>query len=1120
MSRPVSDQHIREEALNVSWSFILEAPAGSGKTAILIARFLALLAKVSHPRQIMAVTYTRKAAAEMLNRITEVLRRVQRGGETPDDPWDSFLFSLGRKAIERHRENAEVLLDPESLNVGTFHSVCASIVKAWPFEANVPPGVKILEDQDQESLLELAVERYLHDLVSGKAAGEEREACERYLASLNNSVPLLSGQLMDILKRRDQLEDFIPLFSTERRESAGSELERRLEGYAGLFLSELREYFIKREEGWGSLKRALADGGVPFGGIFPDTIPGTGLHDIASWKKASQVLLTKSKKIRKRVSTADGFPRDFDKHPSARFIKQLPSVMVRLLASVAGWPDPGGDNVGMASLADLLLLIGGALVRFENLIHERGMDYLELELAAQRALRTVDRPSESLIFYHEHLRHILVDEAQDLNNVQVKILGKLTEGWDPADGRTVFFVGDPKQSIYRFRRAVVSIFSQLKEDGLPREGERFLPLTHLILTANFRSQPHLVTFANRLFSEVMASPRKEYDEVDFTVSEAARSASEGCLTITGAVFYHDGDTHQKSLSPREREARWVAASVSQLHEERQGDTIGILIRARNYLSPYIEALSDYGVPVCLMEGIPLLDRPEVRHLLNLFTAMIRPYDDVAWAGSIRAPWLYVSDQVLVSLKPAEGLWSKAVLSGKDVSQDIARFAEAVEEAKAMFGREPYASTLQRLWEDLDGPRMTAARYGAAGVSNARAFLDLLNRVSGLQGEEALSRVSRLAEASYTPPDPNGAFSPVHMMTIHKAKGLEFHHVFAVNLDYDPLSGGRGEQPAYRIEQLPGDERHVLISATGDRRTGEDNLAYYLLKDLDRQRTLAEARRLFYVVATRARESLTLTGVSKPPEKWTWEGDPRTSLDWLLKVGTGEGISVPAFSFFTNPAPPDVAVGEEEVRCSPAPLPSFNAEPLPYRIVSPSRVEDETSLAVAPGAEEEDEDARARGVVIHRILDTFARGGNHPDLQAIIAALTEEGISPDDASGMANDILKESNSAWETPEFKNLCRSATDLHSEWAIEDYDGEYSLRVGRVDLLVKTGDRWLIVDYKTGRPDGDVASWVHAQVQHYHPQLTAYAQMVARVMNVPEEKVTWTILFTAIPRLVWQGK
>jgi ATP-dependent helicase/nuclease subunit A len=1119
--RQPPDQRVREEALNPTQSFILEAPAGSGKTALLTARYLALLAGVSHPRQILAVTFTRKAASEMANRIAQVLKQAQLKTISPsENPWEVLLRSLGERALKRHKAHPATLFNPESLQVGTFHAFCASLVRDWPLEAEIPPGLGVLEEIEQEALLERAVDRYVEDLVSGKAPGAQREAYKRSLGSLNNNPDALSGQLLDLLRRRDRLKQVVSVFRHGGdTESLGERLDQRLEAYGNHFLSQLRRYFFRGEKEWKSLKRGLTGDPPQMGERLPEEVPEEGLVQVGSWKAVAEVFLTKGGTPRRQFGPKNGFPGDFSKKLCAEFIRNLPPEIADILAFVAAWPDPGEDNVGLTGLTDILVLVNGAWERLRNLIEARGLDYLELEMAATRALSRCEHPSESLLFYHDHLRHILVDEAQDLNDVQAGIMAKLTEGWEPGDGRTVFMVGDPKQSVYRFRRAEVSLFYELKERGLVREAESPLPLKPLLLSTNFRSRPHLVEFANNLFEKVMASPRREYDEVEFTPSRHVREGADDEGNVVGAIFSDQEPTEEIGVTPLEREARWIAASVAKRCKERPNETIAILIPVRTHLASFVRALTEAGIALCLTEGERLRGSPEVRHLLNLFVAMVRPSDDVAWAGALRAPWFHVPNQVLLDLASMEGVWSTRIPAGRDRCPGLARFCEAVLEAQKMFGREPYASTLGRLWEDLDGPALTAARYGAAGVSNGRAFFDLLSSCSGLPGEEALQKLVRLLNAAFTPPDPGGAFSKVHMMTIHKAKGLEFDHVYAVNLGYNPLGGARGEEPAYRMGTLPGEGKHLLVAAQGDRRTGKDNLAYFLLKDLDRQRALAEARRLFYVVATRARESLTLTGAGRLPkdtdERFSFKGP----LSALLHILAQTGRSISHFTLLENPEPSR----ENRIeRAMPAPAlarPPFEAEPLPYRIESPSSVEDETVQAAPLGSEEEDGTARARGLVIHRLLETLCRNRPLPDVPAVALALSGEGISLTEAREMAPDVLNEALSAWDLAEFRALRERAVEIYPEWALEDFDGEKVLRVGRFDLLIKKEDGWFILDYKAGRQGIDVEAWVSAQLNHYRPQLKAYTQMVAKTLNAPEEKIGWSLLLTALPRLVYSS-
>jgi len=1113
---PAPDQKIRDEALYTSGSFVVESPAGSGKTDLLIARYLALLSRVSHPRQILAVTYTRKAAVQMKNRVIQKLNQANTKEPAPESPWEGLLISLAQKALKKHGSHPAILFNPESLQIGTFHSFCASLLRGWPVESGIPPGLDLLDDIDQEALLQRAVDQYVETILLKDALSEERNAYINRLAAVNNYPDALSKQMKGLLGRRDRLKDF-PLLTSERGASGsfGSEVQSRLERYAGQYLRRLNEYFTQAKKEWKDLREALREGGVSFGETFAESIPSHTLQELPDWKRASEVFLTKSKTLRKRVSTADGFPKDFGKKPVASFILQLPRDTTRLLAFVADWPDLEEDNVGTAELMDILILAIGAWGRLQELIRTQGMDYLELEMGALRALSQAGqggRPSESLIFHQEHLRHILVDEAQDMNGIQAEILGRLAEGWEPGDGRTVFVVGDPKQSIYRFRRAEVELFYELKKKGLPRKSEAPLPLKPLLLGANFRSRPHLITFTNRLFEQVMSSPRKEYDEVEFSRSEAARGKSDHLIPTKAAIFAKEFSGNE-SVPPREREARWVASEVARLHRERPEETIAILIPARTYLPSFVKALTECGVPLQLLEGEAMKQKREIQHLLNLFTAMIRPYDDVAWAGAVRAPWFRVSNQVLLDLKSGKGFWSERILSRSDASPELAKFCEAIFEARKMFGRESYGSTLSRLWEDLDGPRQTSALYGAAGVSNSRAFLDLLDLCSGMPGEEALLQLSRLLETAYTPPDPRGAFSSVYMMTIHKAKGLEFDHVFAVNLDYDALKGGRREQLAYRMERLPGEERHFLAAATADRRTGQQNLGSFLLKDLAEKRTLAETRRLFYVAATRAKESLTLSGIGDP-HKDEKEDEFKTPLSSLLKIMKPDEDN---FRWLVDPLPsPSVGMEEKAVASSQI-RPPFDAEPLPYLVRSPSMIEDETSQASPLGAEEEEGYARARGVVIHRLLETLARKQSCPEAEAIAVALEKEGILFKEAGEVASHLMEEALRAWEAPGFLSLRKSAKEVQVEWAVEDYDGRRTVRVGRFDMLLKMEDKWLLLDYKTGRPEEDLSAWLKRQKEHYRPQLDAYAEMVARGLNVPRGKIEWAILFTALPRLVW---
>ena len=1122
MSRPAPDHEIRLKTLDPRGSFVLEAPAGSGKTDLLTARFLALLGTVASPGQIVALTFTRKAADQMQQRILGVLDRARRGAE-PEHEWDAHLLGLARRALDNPGFAEGVLRNPQSYRVGTFHSFCTWVAGGWPLEAGIPPGAVLLDELDQGRALEAAVESCFGAVLSG-GAPELRDAFERRLAAADNGYERLKEQVTSLMAHRDRLLAF-----EEVLRSGGGDLGvtagRVLSELVALAIRPAREHFLDHEEQWRELRRALEACGAPGAEDCPLDIPGDGLEAIPAWQALAELVLKTDGGTYTSFSGGK-FGAGFGKTAAARFLKEIPAEAAGALATVRRWPAAGEDPVGLEALADLLALADAAQRHLAARIPGAGLDYLELELAALRSLSWAEVPSESLIFYNEHLRHLLVDEAQDMNEVQVRILSRLTEGWEPGDGRSLFVVGDPKQSIFRFRRAEVSLFTGLQEQGLPREGEASYPLVPLELTANFRSEPTLVRFCNALFEALWPEPGKEGEGVCFRTSEPAREASYAGVEARVALFTQ-GEEAQPGAAPHpsaaEREAAYVAGRVSELHAAEPGASIGLLFPARPALGPFVAALNRLGVPVRLVEGESLAGRPEVRHLVNLFTALARPYDDVAWAGCLRSPWFWVSDAELLRLSALEGFWSSRVLNQVEGETPSSPLGLAAREALAAFGREPYERTVSRLWEELSGPAATAARYGAAGVANARAFLDLLAGCSGRPAEEALSRLTELLESAYTPPDPRAAFSPVSAMTVHKAKGLEFDHVLAVALGRDPLGGSRQEHPSFRMERVPLPGRPLLVAAGPDAGRGEPNLAYRLLEELDQRRQLEESLRLFYVAATRARRSLTLTGRASITQKGLLSVRKKSSAlgRLLAAVGGVEGASGEpwlSLGLHLEIDPEPTLAGAQAGRPRlPGEPPPFEAQPLPYRISSPSALQEETAQAAPFGADDAaDANARPRGVVLHRLWERLALGASLPSEKAVAGALAAEGMGLAEASAQAREVLEEARTAWEHPSFAGLREGAVALRPEVGLEDHDGAGNLRVGRLDLLIERPEGFVVVDYKTGRPDGAGEEWLAAQREHYGPQLRAYAQMASRALGAEAAKVRVLLYFTSFQRLV----
>jgi ATP-dependent exoDNAse (exonuclease V) beta subunit len=778
----------------------------------------------------------------------------------------------------------------------------------------------------------------------------------------------------------------------------------------------------------------------------------------------------------------------------------------------------------------VLLLAANALAWLQSAQAERGIDFMALELGALKALGSQDIPGESLIFSHERLRHLLVDEAQDVNDSQVNILGLLTEGWSDGDGRTIFVVGDPKQSIYRFRRAEVSLFEDLKARGLARRGEERLRMAPRSLRGNFRSMPHLVEFSNALFERVMAKPRPEYDEASFEASSPEREGGGAPREIEVALFsyrLHRSSEEQTPTYPeaRQLEASWVAKRVSQVLGEigREagtpgGKTVAVLVPTRTHLDVYVRAFAQVAVPLKVMEGVAMLDRPEVRALHSLMVALLRPHDDLAWAEALRAPWCGASNADLARLAalPAAS-WGDRILSQKEADGGVGAFGRAIEPFLGTFGRGDLSQSLLALWEELDGPSAFARRWGKSAVANALAYIGLLAKAG--VGEEAIESVERKLGAAYTPPDPAAAFSSVSLMTIHKAKGLEFDFVFAAGLDYLPKRGRENDGQPFIMGRVPGRERLELAAVCADRRTGEKTLGFQLLQELEFKRSLAEHKRLMYVAATRAREGLALSALRPRKKEESGGGNSRGMADWLY-----EAFEECVFENIPARLLEDPEIAAAEGAQAPTKLlvleaPPFEPQRLPYTIHSPSglrEIDDETALPSAYPEKVPEPWARARGLVMHRLFESLALGRPLPSPDGVAAAFLKEGLGVDEARRGAATALAEALSAWKCEPFARL-REGAECLPEYGLEVAETSERILAGRLDLLVKTRDGAVVVDYKTGAPVGNVEEWMNREASAYAPQLEAYRRMAAAHLGLDEADVRSALLFTAVPALKW---
>lgn len=580
----VPDLAERRRAVDIRRSFIVQAPAGSGKTELLVQRILALLAVSRAPEEVLAITFTRKAAGEMRQRLLEALERAG-DDQPPQEDHARETWNRARLVLETdRREGWHLKQNPSRLQLMTIDSLCALLTRRMPWLSGFGAQPRINEQPEE---LYLAAAESLISRLDGDPAGQVAVEC--LLAHLDNRMTLLRDMLVSMLGRRDQW-----LRHMLGQRSAGSRalLEAGLRRY--IISTLVRTRSILGTETCRSLELLGAYAAGNLGKDDPDhpmrrlcdsfTLSAE-IDDLTAWLGIAHMVLTSAGTVRKSVDKRTGFPAA--KTPLAMDMKsrmcacleQLREnvhardclLELRRLPAASYAPD---QWLILEALVELLPL---AVLELRDLFRSRGeVDFIEIAGAAQAALGDADNPEDLLLQMDSRIRHILVDEFQDTSFAQFALLQKLVAGWAPDDGRTLFLVGDPMQSIYRFREAEVGLFLRACEQGL-----NDLPLQRIQLTANFRSQAKLVAWSNLFFADLF--PERE-DQVRGAVRFSPASAVRSALDEE-AVFFHGYIDRQDRL-----EAERVVDLVRQSLREDQEASIAVLVRSRNHLVEIISAL--------------------------------------------------------------------------------------------------------------------------------------------------------------------------------------------------------------------------------------------------------------------------------------------------------------------------------------------------------------------------------------------------------------------------------------------------------------------------------------------------------------------------------------------------
>jgi len=543
------DEAARAAALNVSQSILVQAPAGSGKTTVLVCRILALLAAGEEPEGILAITFSRKAAAEMRERVMAALR-------SPDDSRQpAALRALAKQVLDRDRERRwDLLRNPSRLRIQTFDALNQRLTSQAPVQSGHGGGLAVTEKA--ASLYSRAARRLLENALTDNSLA----AAARYLFEhLDNRWDRFEGLLADLLEQRLQ---WLPPLLAHGAANLADEVQRSVSRLAEAVMTDCLLQWP--ELGGSATAQILATVADNLASTNDQTAPVLAWRtqraplraeagELDRWRLACGVLLTKDGEWRKVANKTVGVPPD-DKAFKGRVKDWLEEASGNEAARVAlngllVVPDLPLSSETRKALHALSLLMRQAAVELQmEFAASRRADFSYLAGTARQSLTIRNEPTDLALRLGAALRHLLVDEFQDTSTEQAQLLQALTNDWSDGDGRTVFLVGDPMQSIYQFRAAEVGVFLRARAHGVGS-----LRLQPLELRRNFRSGPGVVEWVNRRIGPLFpARDDLRVAAISFLESASARPEIAASVHVQAAVSSGDADLDRAEEAQRVR----------------------------------------------------------------------------------------------------------------------------------------------------------------------------------------------------------------------------------------------------------------------------------------------------------------------------------------------------------------------------------------------------------------------------------------------------------------------------------------------------------------------------------------------------------------------------------------
>jgi ATP-dependent helicase/nuclease subunit A len=834
----------RKKATDPTKSYIVQAPAGSGKTEILTQRFLNLLSKVSNPEQIIALTFTRKAANEMRERVIIALENVVNNNK-PTSEHQKETHDFATAALLRDKNlQWNILQQPSRLRIITIDSLCQTIANALPLQENQTPYAKV-SDNSRETYLQ---------------AGQN---CIRFAATNDDYSPALKNILSHLDNRQDNLLDLFCNLLANREQWLSSLYQARLQDKE-VFEDAIQ--WIEKHE----LQRFQKTIPVTLAAellvlikklnlALPDTE-----EEISEWEsfdqinsnlanKLSTILLTSQNKLRKSFDHHIGLKRGVcdditfkdlkDKSKSILAeLSELPDFLSAILR-VKNLPDPQYDPQQWEILQSLFVLLPLLAAHLNILFNENNaVDFTAISHQALMALGEDEDPTNLALYLDNKIHHILVDEFQDTSIQQFQLLNQLVQGWEVGDGRTLFIVGDPMQSIYRFRGAEVGLFLRVREHGLGP-----VKLIPLELACNFRSCSTIVDWINLHFQNIF--PKIDdigSGAITYSKSSSTRASNSACY-IKALQFASSQDEAQGLIG--------LALDELKNHPE---DNVAILAKSRRQLTEIMRVIREMKIPFQGVDIDLLANLPHIRDIYSLTEALLMPANRLAWLSFLRSPWCGLSLEDLHLI--ANFCKSKSIYFALSKSSEIVNLSKDGR-SRALFIHSILDNALKNRHQESISEWLlkTLNKLHINKILNQDEQDDLEQYwmlIDKFEKDGEISNWLLFKEQLYVLYSKNASTARLQIMTIHKSKGLEFDCVIIPGLG---SKSANQDINLLRWLTLPTDENNEVLLVSPVKASHEESCSLYnYLGKIDNEKSLYELQRLLYVATTRAKKRLYLS----------------------------------------------------------------------------------------------------------------------------------------------------------------------------------------------------------------------------------------------------------------------